>query len=91
MTVRMYANHKQWPLDRVEVELTHEKTHAEDCGHCEDPKAKVDVIERSITLVGDLDDAQRARLLEIADKCPVHRTLNSPVVIRTQSKEPAAN
>jgi uncharacterized OsmC-like protein/pimeloyl-ACP methyl ester carboxylesterase len=85
MTVRMYADRKQWPLDRVTVTLDHAKGHAEDCEACaEGEERRVDIIERKIRFEGDLDTAQRAKLLEIADKCPVHRTLNSPVVIRTR-------
>ena len=85
MTMRMYAERKDWPLERVTVSLHHEKGHAEDGEATVDGEArKVDIIERSIRIEGDLDDDQRARLMEIADKCPVHRTLNDPVVIRTR-------
>ncbi len=88
MTMRMYAERKGWPLERVTVRLTHEKTHAEDCVACdEDEKARVDVFEREIVMTGALDEAQRARLMEIADKCPVHRTLHAPVVVRTRARE----
>jgi uncharacterized OsmC-like protein/pimeloyl-ACP methyl ester carboxylesterase len=84
MTVRMYADRKKWPLDRVTVTLDHAKGHADDCEAClEGEERRVDIIQRSIRFDGDLDAVQRAKLLEIADKCPVHRTLNSPVVIRT--------
>ncbi len=90
MTLRMYADHKKLPLDRVSVTLHHEKGHAEDCADCVEGQArKVDIIERTLTLEGDLTAEQRERLLEIADKCPVHRTLNSPVVIRTHLSGPA--
>ncbi len=92
MTVRMYAERKGWPLESVDVRLTQEKTHADDCAQCdENEKARVDVIERTITFKGDLSEEQRARLLEIADKCPVHRTLNSPVVIRSRLAEADAD
>jgi putative redox protein len=84
MTIRMYAERKGWPLDRVTVRLTHSKIHAEDCEDCETKSGKIDLIEREVHLVGALDDAQRQRLLEIADKCPVHRTLESENVIRTR-------
>jgi len=77
MTLRLYADHKQWPLDHVAVRLTHQKIHAADCAECETREGKIDEIRRELTLVGNLDDTQRARLLEIADKCPVHRTLAS--------------
>jgi uncharacterized OsmC-like protein/pimeloyl-ACP methyl ester carboxylesterase len=94
MTIRLYAARKKWPLKRVEVTLHHEKDHADDCVACAEGEArKVDIIERSVLLEGDLSVEQRARLLEIADRCPVHRTLNSPVVIRTHAvpvPEPAA-
>ena len=81
MTIRMYANHKKWPLDDVIIDLKHEKTHAEDCTDCEKSGKKVDRITRHIEFVGELSDEQRGRLLEIADRCPVHRTLeNNPVV-----------
>jgi putative redox protein len=68
----------------VSVRLHHEKIHAEDCADCETREGKVDEIERAITLTGDLDDAQRQRLLEISEKCPVHRTLHSEIKIRTR-------
>ncbi len=85
MTLRMYADRKGWPLQRVTVRLSHEKTHAEDCETCdEDEKARVDVITRELVIEGELDADQRAKLLEIADKCPVHRTLHGPVVVRTK-------
>jgi putative redox protein len=84
MTLRMYAARKQWPLDRVTVTLRHEKIHAEDCADCETKEGRIDRIERSLSLEGALDDGQRAKLLEIADKCPVHRTLESETVIATE-------
>jgi putative redox protein len=84
MTVRMYADQKQWPLKRVSVDLAHDKIHATDCAACATRDGKIDRIERVLTLEGDLDDAQRQRLLEIANKCPVHRTLHSEVWIPTK-------
>jgi putative redox protein len=84
MTLRMYAARKQWPLDRVTVTLHHEKIHAEDCADCETKEGRIDRIGRSLTLEGTLDAGQRTKLLEIADKCPVHRTLESEVVIETE-------
>jgi len=84
MTVRMYADLKKLPLKRVSVELKHDKVHATDCAECETKEGKIDKIERVITLEGDLDDAQRQKLLEIANKCPVHRTLHSEVWIPTR-------
>jgi uncharacterized OsmC-like protein/alpha/beta superfamily hydrolase len=86
MTLRMYAEQKGWPLERVAVELKHEKIHAADCETCETKEGKVDRIERVIELVGPLDEAKRQRLLEIANKCPVHRTLHSEVTIPTRLK-----
>jgi uncharacterized OsmC-like protein/alpha/beta superfamily hydrolase len=83
MTLRMYATQKQWPLEHVSVSLKHEKIHASDCAECETREGKVDRIRREIVLSGDLDDAQRQRLLEIADRCPVHRTLHSEVSVQT--------
>jgi uncharacterized OsmC-like protein/pimeloyl-ACP methyl ester carboxylesterase len=83
MTLRLYADHKSLPLDRVTVKLRHAKVHAADCATCEAKDAKIDRIDRAIMLEGTLDEAQRSRLMEIADKCPVHRTLTSRTDIRT--------
>jgi uncharacterized OsmC-like protein/alpha/beta superfamily hydrolase len=81
MTIRMYADLKKLPLERVTVDLRHAKIHAQDCAECETREGKVDRIERSIRLDGALDAAQRAKLMEIADKCPVHRTLHGEVSV----------
>jgi putative redox protein len=86
MTVRLYAAQKKWPLERVTVDLKHDKVHATDCAECETREGRIDRIERVLTLEGDLDEAQRARLLEIANKCPVHRTLHSEVWVPTTLK-----
>jgi uncharacterized OsmC-like protein/alpha-beta hydrolase superfamily lysophospholipase len=83
MTLRMYAERKSLPLERVTVRLRHEKIHAADCADCETKEGKIDRIDRHIEVSGPLDDAQRQRLLEIADKCPVHRTLQSEIKIVT--------
>jgi uncharacterized OsmC-like protein/pimeloyl-ACP methyl ester carboxylesterase len=83
MTLRLYAERKALPLERVMVALSHDKIHAADCAECETKEGMIDRIERAITLRGALDAAQRQRLMEIADKCPVHRTLTSEVDIRT--------
>lgn len=83
MTVRMYAERKKWPLDKVTVTLQHSRIHAVDCADCETESGQVDRIERVIRFDGALDDDQRQRLREIADKCPVHRTLHSEIVIDT--------
>jgi putative redox protein len=84
MTLRLYAEHKKLPLEQVTVRLSHGKIYAADCESCETKEGKIDRIERTIVLDGELDDGQRARLIEIADKCPVHRTLTSEVEIRTR-------
>jgi len=81
MTLALYARRKGWPLTGVTVRLTHSKIHALDCAECETKEGKLDRIEREIALEGDLDDAQRQRLLEIAERCPVHRTLVSEISI----------
>ncbi len=84
MTVGMYARRKQWPLESVTVKLRHSKVHAADCESCETRQGKLDRIERDVELHGALSDEQRTRLLEIANKCPVHRTLTSEIDIRTR-------
>jgi len=83
MTVRLYADHKKLPLERVSVRLTHNKIHAQDCEDCETKEGMLDRIDRNITLEGSLDVDQRKRLIEIANKCPVHRTLESEIDTRT--------
>ncbi len=90
MTIRLYAELKKLPLARVAVRLTHDKIYAKDCENCETVEGMVDRIDRTITLEGPLDAAQRARLMEIADKCPVHRTLKSEIDIRTVERPPAS-
>jgi len=84
MTIRMYADLKGFPLERATVELRHEKIHAADCADCETREGKVDRIDRLIRLEGPLSEEQRAKLLEISNKCPVHRTLHSEVNIPTR-------
>jgi uncharacterized OsmC-like protein len=84
MTVQMYAERKQWPLRGVQVGLSHARVHAEDCAECETKVGMVDRIELEISFTGDLSDEQRQRLLEIASKCPVHRTLTSRAEIFTR-------
>jgi putative redox protein len=86
MTVRMYAERKGWPLTGIAVHLNHKKIHAEDCADCETKSGKLDDIDRTLDFEGDLDEAQRERLLEIADRCPVHRTLTHEVKIRSALK-----
>ncbi|MCB1977332.1 MAG: OsmC family protein [Nitrosomonas sp.] len=84
MTLRMYANHKKLDLEAIEVTLRHSRVHLDDCKTCDDKNTLVDKIDRKIKLVGRLDDDQRKRLLEIADKCPVHKTLVNEIVIETK-------
>ncbi|RME18598.1 MAG: OsmC family peroxiredoxin [Bdellovibrio sp.] len=85
MTLQMYARRKNWPLEKIEIKLRHEKIHAKDCENCESQTGMVDKIEKEIVLHGDLDEAQRQRLLEISEKCPVHRTLTSETKIFTKA------
>ena len=84
MTLRMYADRKQMKLDNVEVLLSHRRIHAEDCVECETKEGFVDRIDKRITLEGNLTAAERQRLLEIADKCPVHRTLKNEILIKSE-------
>ena len=90
MTLRMYAQRKNWPLEAVQVVLEHAKIHAADCAECETHTGKIDRIERDIRIEGDLSAEQRARLLEIADMCPVHRTLHAEVQIVTRAVSAAS-
>ncbi len=90
MTIRMYADRKKWPLDRVSVQLRHYKIHAQDGENCETETRRIDRIDRNIALVGPgLTDEQRRRLMIIADRCPVHRTLHSEIEVVTETMEPA--
>ncbi len=92
MTLRMYADRKEWPLEAATVRLEHARIHGEDEERCEHAEPRLDRLTREITLEGPLDDEQRARLLEIADRCPVHRTLSAGVVIQTElAKEPSGS
>ena len=84
MTLRMYADRKGWPLEEVRVHLDHNKIHEQDCENCENENAKIDQIDREIELFGNLDDEQKQKLLEIADKCPVHRTLHGEIRVITR-------
>jgi uncharacterized OsmC-like protein len=81
MTISMYARRKQWPLEDITVRLNHSRIYASDCADCETKAGMLDKIDRAIILSGPLTDEQRARLLEIANKCPVHRTLTSEIKI----------
>jgi putative redox protein len=84
MTVALYARRKEWPLQSVSVRLEHSKIHAADCADCETREGKLDEITLDLILTGVLSEEQRARLLEIAGKCPVHRTLTSEISIRSR-------
>lgn len=85
MTVGMYARRKAWPLEEITVHLRHSKIHATDCAECESKEGMLDRIERDIHFGGPLTDEQRFKLLEIANKCPVHRTLKSEIDIETRA------
>ena len=87
MTMRMYADRKTLPMERVTVTLKHGKIHAKDCEECETKEGMLDQIERVISIEGALDAEQRKRLMEIADKCPVHRTLKSEIRILTRAAD----
>lgn len=84
MTIQMYAKRKNWNVENVEVHTSYEKTHALDCNDCDNTNSKIDVFNREIKLTGDLDDKQIKRLLQIADKCPVHKTLHETVKVLTK-------
>jgi uncharacterized OsmC-like protein len=82
-TLRMYADRKRWPLESVTVRLGYQKVHARDCEECETKDGRIDHIRLELELAGPLEEPQRRRLLEIAEKCPVHRTLESEVMMET--------
>ena len=84
MTLQMYAKRKDWHIDNVEVHTTYSKTHALDCEDCESPNAKIDTFHREIKITGNFDDKQMDRLLQIADKCPVHKTLHNETQVITK-------
>ena len=83
MTIALYARRKGWPLTGVTVRLRHSRIHADDCAECETNQGMLDRIESEIAVAGEFTEEQRTRLLEIANKCPVHRTLTSEINIRT--------
>ncbi len=87
MTLRMYANRKKWPLEAVKVRTKHRKIHAKDCADCDTRGGYIDVFEQELDFSGPLDNGQKQRLMEIAGKCPVHRTLHSEVVIKSRMME----
>ena len=88
MTVAMYARRKRWPLEAVTVRLSHSKVHAADCADCDTRVGLLDHVHRDVEVIGPLSEEQRARLLDVAGKCPVHRTLESEIVIETHLTEP---
>ncbi len=83
MTLRMYADRKQWPLTGVTAHVAHARVHGDDCATCEEGEEFLTEFSRTLTLEGPLSDEQRQRLLEIADRCPVHRTLEARIEIAT--------
>lgn len=87
MTVALYARRKQWPLQEVTVRLSHSRIHAEDCANCETKVGLIDHIDSEIELSGTLTKEQRTKLLEIAEKCPVHRTLTSEINTQMRLQE----
>ena len=87
MTVRLYANRKGWPVERITVRLRQNRVHAADCKECQQTEGFIHRIERSVTVEGDLTEAQRRRLQEISHKCPVHKTLTSEIVIADMQEE----
>jgi putative redox protein len=84
MTLRIYADRRKWPLERALISLRHRKVHAQDCIDCETKPAKMDVVDRVITLEGSLTEEQRTKLLEIAERCPVQQTLGSKIQVNTK-------
>ena len=85
MTMRMYADRKKWPVEHISIELNHSRDHGQDCAECDETNPQIDIINRKISLSGSLDDEQRERILAIADKCPVHRTIHNKLVVKTEA------
>ena len=83
MTLRQYADRKGLPLRHIKIELSHDRIHSEDCASCENQAGFIDRIDRNIELKGSLDKGQRDKLLQIADKCPIHRTLHNQIAVKT--------
>lgn len=87
MTLHMYARRKEWPLEEVRITLVFDRVHARDANECDDPEKKIERIRRDIELIGPLDDGQRSRLIEIAGRCPVHKTLQTSPTIEDRLVE----
>ncbi|HVP60829.1 MAG TPA: OsmC family protein [Myxococcaceae bacterium] len=85
MTLRLYADKRKWPLERARVTLQHRKVHAKDCADCDHKPARMDVVDRVVFLEGTLTDEQRAKLMEIAERCPVHQTLQNEIQVNTRA------
>jgi putative redox protein len=85
MTIGFYARKRRWPLENIAVSLRHSRIHAADCEDCETKEGKIDRIDLDIELTGSLTDEQRAKLIEVAGKCPVHQTLTSEINIKTRA------
>ncbi|KZZ75691.1 hypothetical protein A3766_15925 [Oleiphilus sp. HI0132] len=84
MTIRMYATHKKLPLEHVEVSLSHERNYVDDCSKTEDGNSKMEALIRKVQLIGPLSAEEKERIIQIADRCPVHKTLhNNPHVVTT--------
>lgn len=83
MTVKLYANRKKWPVGDMYLEMRHNKRHIDDCSHCEEPSSKIDFIQKELIIKGDLTQEQRDKLLDISQKCPVHRTLKGDIKIES--------
>jgi putative redox protein len=88
MTIGYFARKREWPLESVTVQVRHSKVHAADCTSCDSKEVRIDRLERTIALIGPLNDEQRQELLRIAERCPVHRTLTSKIDIRTSLVDP---
>ena len=85
MTIGLYARKRKWPLENISVSLRHSKIHAQDCEECETKEGRIDRIEMEIHLDGALSDEQRAKLMEVAGKCPIHQTLTHEINIKTRA------
>jgi len=85
MTMRMYADRKKWPVEHISIELNHARDHGQDCAECDEAHPQIDIINRKISISGPLDDEQRERILAIADKCPVHRTMHNKLIVKTEA------